>query len=56
MQMCSFLFIHNEIIVKLFVYIDKSVVLLYILLGGLSRASMSIYQQFPRFFCLAGNR
>lgn len=29
---------------------DKSVVLLYILLGGLSRASMSIYKQFPRFF------
>ena len=50
MQMFFSIYTHRENCRNWFVYMDKSVVLLYILLGGLSRASMSIYWQYPRFF------
>ena len=55
MQMFLSIYAQYELF-RIFVYMDKSVVLLYILLGGLSRASMSIYQQFPRFFCFEAFR
>jgi len=43
---------HNENCLKLIrVYGQERGTVIY-LLGGLSRASMSIYQQYPRFFFL----